>query len=82
MAVVSEMVSGKEAATMSLAEMREHLGRVRQGGGIKPGDQARLASKMKEVMSRLAKLGQRGGGFAEVQLSDEAKELYDRSRWS
>ena len=82
MAVASEMASTKEAPTMSLGEMREHLGRLRHGGRIKDGDQARLAGKMKEIMSRLAELGKRGGEFAQVKLSDEAKELYDHSRWS
>ena len=82
MAVVSEMPKAKEVGSMSLAEMRGHLAKFRRGGKIKPGDRARLERTMKEILGRLAKLGQRGGGFAQVRLSDEARELYQRSRWS
>ena len=66
---------------MSLAEMTEHLSRSRQGGTMKTAERARLRSKMKELMARLAKVGKRGGGFAKVRLSDEVKEMYERGRW-
>ena len=82
MAVVSEMPKAKEIGSMSLGEVRGHLAKFRRDGRIKAGDRARLEMKMKEILGRLAKLGQKGGRFAQVRLSDEARELYERSRWS
>ena len=81
MAVVSEIPKAKEVGSMSLAEMRDHLARFRQGGRIKAADQARVQAKMREILARLAKLGQKGGRFAQVSLSDEARELHEHSRW-
>ncbi len=82
MAVVSEMPKAKVVGSMSLGEVREQLARFRRGGRMKAGDQARLERKMKEILSRLAKLGQKGGRFAQVRLSDEMRELYQRGRWA
>ena len=82
MGIVSEMPKAKEVGSMSLAEMRDHLARLRRGGRMKPGDQGRLAKRMKEILGQLAKLGQRGGAFGQVRLSDEAREMYEHSRWS
>ena len=82
MAVASEMTKAKQVGSMSLAEMRDHLANTRQGARMKADDRARLASKMKEILARLGKLGQKGGGFAQVRLSDEAVELYERGRWA
>ena len=78
MAVVSEMPKAKEVGSMSLGEVREQLAKFRRGGRIKAADRARLERKMKEILSRLAKLGQKGGRFAQVRLSAEAKALSKR----
>ena len=78
MAVVSEMPKTKEVGSMSLAEMRDYLGKFRREGKLKAGDRAKLERKMKEILGRLAKLGQRGGQFAEIRLSAEAKALCKR----
>ncbi len=82
MAVVSEMPKAKEVASMSLGEVRGHLAKFRRGGRMKAGDRARLQMKMKEILDRLAKLGQKGGRFAQIRLSDEMRELYQRDRWA
>ena len=78
MAVVSEMPKAKEIGSMNLAEMRDHLANFRRGGKLKAGDRARLERKMKEILARLAKLGQRGGQFAQIRFSAEAKALCKR----
>ena len=82
MSVVREMPRAKEVVKMSLAEMREHLARLRSGARMKPGDQARMASRMKAILVQLAKVGKRGGAFGKVSLSDEAREVYERSQWA
>ena len=81
MAVATEMSKVKGVGVMSLAEMRDHLVRFREVGEIKSADQAKVQAKMKEILARLARLGEKGGLFAQVRLSDEAKELYEHSRW-
>ena len=80
MAVVSEMPKAKEVASMSLVEMRDHLAKFRRGGRMRAGDRARLDKKMTEILRRLARLGQNGGQFAQIRLSDEMTELYQRGR--
>ncbi len=82
MAAVKEMPRVEVVASMSLAEMRDHLATFRRGGKMRAGDRARLERKMKEILSRLARLGQKGGQFAQIGLSDEMRELYQRGRWA
>ncbi len=82
MAAIKEMPRSRELTRMSLAEMREHLGRFRQGERTEPGEKARFEAKMKDIMGRLAKLGRKGGRFGKVRFSDEVVEVYERSRWS
>ncbi len=82
MAAVTEMPRVEVVASMSLEEVREQLARFRRAGRIKAADQARLVSKMKANLGRLAKLGQKGGQFAQIRLSDEMRELYQRGRWA
>ena len=82
MAAVKEMPRVEVIASMSLGEVRQQLAKFRRGGRIKAADQARLERKMKEILARLAKLGQKGGRFAQIRLSDEMRELYQRGRWA
>ena len=82
MAAIKEMPRTMELTSMSLEEMREHLGRSRQGGRIDPAEKARFQEKMKEIMGRIAKLGRKGGAFGQVRFSEEAMEVYERSRWA
>ena len=78
MAVVKEMPRVEAVSSMSLEEFREQLVRFRHGGRMRVDDQGKLERKMKEILSRLAKLGQKGGQFAQIRLSDEAKSLCER----
>ena len=80
MAVAAEMPKVEAVGSMSLAELREQLAKFRQDGRIHAVDQGKLESKMKEILSHLAKLGQRGGPFAQIQLSDEMMELCQRGQ--
>ena len=78
MAAVKEMPRVETVSSMSLEELREQLVRFRQGGRMRAEDRGKLERKMKEILSHLAKLGQRGGEFAQIGLSDEAKALCER----
>ena len=78
MAVATGTPKIEAGASMSLGEVREQLAKFRRGGKIKAAEQAKLDSKMKEILSHLSKLGQKGGRFTQVQLSDEMKELCRR----
>ncbi len=78
MAAVKEMPRVEVVTSMSLGEVRQQLAKFRRGGRMKTGDQARLERKMKEILARLAKLGQKGERFAQVRLSAEAKALSKR----
>lgn len=78
MAVATEMPRVETVGSMSLGEVREQLAKFRRGGRIKAADQAKLQRKMKEILSHLAKLGQKGGQFAQIRLSDEMTELCQR----
>ena len=80
MAAVKEMARDETVSSMSLEELREQLVRLRQGGRLRAEDRVKLERKMKEILSRLAKLGQKGGQFAQIRLSDEAKDLCQRVR--
>ena len=82
MTAVKEMPRVEVVGSMSLAEVREQLAKFRGGGRMKAADRARLERKMKEILGRLAKLGQKGGRFAQIRLSDEMRELYQRGRWA
>ena len=82
MAAIKEMPRAVELTGMSLEEMRQHLGRFRQGSGIEAGQRARFEKKMKEIMVRMARLGRKGGAFGQVRFSEEALDVYERSRWS
>ncbi len=78
MAAVKEMPRVEVVTSMSLGEVRQQLAKFRRGGRIKAADRARLERKMKEILSRLAKLGQKGERFAQIRLSAEAKALSKR----
>ena len=78
MAAVKEMPRVETVSSMSLEELREQLARFRNGARMRADDRGKLERKMKEILSRLAKLGQRGGEFAQIGLSDEAKVLSER----
>ncbi len=78
MPVATEMPKVEAVSSMSLAKLREQLVKFKQNGRIQAVDQAKLKGKMKEILSHLAKLGQRGGRFAQIQLSDEMRALYQR----
>ena len=78
MAAVKEMPRVEAGSSMSLEELRDQLGRLRQGGRMRACDQVKMEKKMKEILARLARLGQRGGLFAQVGLSEEAKALSKR----
>ncbi len=80
MAAVKEMPRVETVSSMSLEELREQLVRFRQGGTMRADERCRVERKMKEILSRLAKLGQKGGQFAQIRLSDEAKDLCQRVR--
>ena len=82
MAAVKEMPRIMESTSMSLEEMREHLGRSRQGSRIGADELARFERKMKEITGRIAKLGRKGGRFSKVRVSEEVMDCYERSRWS
>ena len=82
MAAIKEMPRTMKLTSMSLEEMRKHLTRLRQGGGIGPGEKARFQKKMKEIMARMARLGRKGGPFGQVRLSQEVMDCYERSRWA
>ncbi len=80
MAAVKEMPRVETVSSMSLVELREQLVRFRQGRRMRAEDRVKVERKMKEILSRLAKLGQKGGQFAQIRLSDEAKDLCQRVR--
>ena len=82
MAVATEVPKVEAVGSMSLAELREQLAKFRQDGRIQAADQAKLERKMKEILSHLAKLGKKGGQFAQIRLSDEMTELCQRSQWA
>ena len=78
MAVAMEMPRVETVGSMSLGEVREQLAKFRRGGRIEAADQVKLQSKMQEILSHLAKLGQKGEQFAQIRLSDEMTELCQR----
>ncbi len=78
MAVAMEIPRVETVGSMSLGEVREQLAKFRQGGRIEASDQVKLQSKMQEILSHLAKLGQKGEQFAQIRLSDEMTELCQR----
>jgi len=75
MTAVKEMTKTKKINNMSLAEVRAQLVKFRLEGKVSPGERARLGKKMKEIMGQLAKLGQKGGRFGQVQLSKEMRRI-------
>lgn len=82
MAVVTELPRVEAVGSMSLGEVREQLAKLRRGGRIEADDRTRLHGKMKDILRHLVKVGQKGGEFAQIQLSDEMAALYQRDRWA
>lgn len=78
MTAVKEMPRVEAGSSMSLEELREQLGHLRQGGRMRACDRVKMEKKMKEILVRLARLGQRGGLFGQVRLSEEARALSKR----
>jgi len=81
MVIVSEMPKAKEVGTMSLAEIRQHLAEFCRRGKVDPQERDKLQKKLREILSRLAKVSQRGGQFAQVRPSRQLLELFEQSRW-
>ena len=81
MAIVSEMPQAKGVATMSLAEIRQHLLKFHRQGKIGPDQREKLQKKLREILSRLAEVSRRGGQFAQVRPSRQLLELFEHSRW-
>ena len=81
MVIVSEMPKAKEFGTMSLAEFRQHLAEFCRRGKVDPQERDKLQKKLREILSRLAKVSQRGGQFAQVRPSRQLLELFEQSRW-
>ena len=82
MAIVSEMPKTKEAPTMSLAQIRRQLDKLHWNGQIDPDQRTQLQAKLRQIMTRLARISRRGGPFAQVRPSQELMELYQRTRWA
>ena len=82
MAIVSEMPKIKDASGMSLAQIRRQLDNLHGQGQIDPDQRARLQAKLRQIMTRLARISRRGGPFAQVRPSQELMELYQRTRWA
>ena len=80
MAIVSEMPKAKEVQTMSLAQIRQQLDRFHWQGKIDPDQRALLQAKLRQIMTRLARISHRGGTFAKVRPSRELMELFEHSR--
>ena len=81
MVIVSETPKAKEVGTMSLAEIRQHLAEFCRRGKVDPQERDKLQKKLREILSRLAKVSQRGGQFAQVRPSRQLLELFEQSRW-
>ena len=81
MVIVSEMPKAKEVGSMSLTQIRQHLAEFCQGGKVDPQKRDKLQKKLREILSRLAKVSQRGGQFAQVRPSRQLLELFEQSRW-
>ena len=82
MAIVSEMPEVKEVHSMSLAHIRQQLDSFYSNGRVDPSQKAQLEAKLRQIMTRLARISRRGGRFAQVQPSRQLMELYEHSRWA
>ena len=82
MSIVSEMPKAKEAGEMTLRQIRQELGRLRKGERVEAEELSRLHDRLRLILVKLARLGAKGGKFAQVQASDELLELYRQTRWA
>ena len=82
MAVITEMAKAKQGQSMSLDQIRRQLDKSRWNGHLDPDQRDQLQAKLRQIMTRLAKISRRGGPFAQVKPSRELTELYQRTRWA
>ena len=79
MTMVKEMPKVKATSEMKLTEIRQQLGRLRRGERIGAEDLDKLHGKLRLILEKLAKVGAKGGKFAQVRASRELMELHRRS---
>ena len=79
MVVASKM--NRASKKMSLAEVQRALVKYVRKGKLDAGQRGRLEGKMREILRRVGKVSAKGGKFSQVELSDEAVQLYERCKW-
>ena len=79
MAVITEMPKAKHAQSMGLDQIRRQLDKMTWQGQVDPDQRAQLQAKLRQIMTRLAKISRRGGPFAQVKPSRQLMELYQQT---
>ena len=79
MAVITEIPKAKHTQSMGLDQIRRQLDKLRWQGQVDPDQRAQLQARLRQIMTRLAKISRRGGPFAQVRPSRELMELYQRT---
>ena len=80
MVVVAE--KRRTGKKMSLAEVQRALAKYVRKGKVDTAQREQVQAKMREILRQVGKVSSKGGKFAQVELSDEAVELYEHCKWA
>ena len=80
MVVVAE--KHRTGKKMTLAEVQRTLAKYVSKGKVDAAQRERLQGKMREILRQVGKVSAKGGKFAQIELSDEAVDLYEHCKWA